>query len=428
MPQTQHKIAVVGTGYVGLTSGACLAHLGHSVTCVDVDEEKIQGIAAGKMPIFEEGLSELVIEGQNSGNLSFTTSLFDAVSDAEFVFLCLPTPPGTDGMADVSAIRHVVGQLKGLLRQGSIVVNKSTVPVNSVNMFKDLIGHPSVEVVSNPEFLREGSAVRDFLQPDRIVIGCSDSMAGERVGALYLGTRSPVLITDPVSAESIKYMANAFLAMKISFVNQAADFCDSVGADVTEVMKGLSFDPRIGQTFLSPGPGWGGSCFPKDTKALVASAKASGSRMTLVEEAIEANLVHIDRIAKLIIKASESSGQPEPRICILGLAFKANTDDTRESPALTIHKKLAEHSKNIVVYDPIAKVSEAVAINRADSIADAICGADVVAILTEWQEFAELQPQFVASQMRGNVIVDTRYLLNKYEFAQAGLSIVSLGR
>jgi UDPglucose 6-dehydrogenase len=428
MSQTQHKIAVVGTGYVGLTSGACLAHLGHLVTCVDVDETKIKSISSGVMPIYEEGLAELVAGGQSSGNLGFTTSLEEAVRDAEFVFLCLPTPPGADGMADISAIRLVVMQLRGLLRPGTIIVNKSTVPVNSTYMVQELINEPSVDVVSNPEFLREGSAVHDFLHPDRIVVGCTNPIAGERVGALYLGTRSPVLVTDPVSAESIKYMANAFLAMKISFVNQAAEYCDSVGADVIEVMKGLSFDPRIGQTFLNPGPGWGGSCFPKDTKALVVSATESGSPMTLIEEAINANLMHIDHITRLITRAAESSRASEPRICLLGLTFKANTDDTRESPALAIHQRLVEHFTNVVVYDPLAKVPESHIFNRVDSLVDAIRDADVVAILTEWSEFAELQPDLVASHMRGDTIIDGRYLLNKQDFAAAGLSVISIGR
>lgn len=243
-----------------------------------------------------------------------------------------------------------------------------------------------------------------------------------------LGTRSPILVTDPVSAESIKYMANAFLAMKISFVNQAAEYCDSVGADVIEVMKGLSFDPRIGQTFLNPGPGWGGSCFPKDTKALVVSATESGSPMTLIEEAINANLIHIDHITRLITKAAESSNRSEPRICLLGLAFKANTDDTRESPALAIHQRLVERFTNVVVYDPLARVPDTHILNRVDSLIDAMRDVDVVAILTEWPEFAELEPDLVAGHMRGDTISDGRYLLDKQNFSAAGLSVISVGR
>lgn len=428
MTGSQHRVAVIGTGYVGLTTGACLAKLGHRVTCVDIDEEKIASIEVGKMPIYEEGLAEIVRNGQISGLLDFTTKLLEAVIDAEFIFLCLPTPPGADGFADLSSIRTVAEQFRGQLRPGAIVVNKSTVPVNSARMVRDLIDDPNVDVVSNPEFLREGSAVHDFLNPDRIVVGSDNPIAGERVGSLYLGSRCPVIVTDPVSAESIKYMANAFLAMKISFVNQAADFCDAVGANVTEVMRGLSFDPRIGSTFLSPGPGWGGSCFPKDTKALVASANAAQRPMTLIEESMRVNENHIVRTASLIHDAAMSSQGFDARIAILGLSFKARTDDVRESPALAILETLQQSFTDIVCYDPLAKIGGHQNIERKLSAREAISGAHVVAILTEWSEFGEISPHEFASLMAGTTIVDARYMLDAAQFRTVGISVRSLGR
>jgi UDPglucose 6-dehydrogenase len=428
MSDSEHRIAVVGTGYVGLTTGACLADLGHRVTCIDIDEAKIAGIKAGIMPIYGEGLAQIVQRGQESGRLDFTTRLLDTVAQSEFIFLCLPTPPDRDGFADLSAIKVVAEQLKGKLQPGAIVVNKSTVPVNSARLVQELIDDKDVYVVSNPEFLREGSAVQDFLNPDRIVVGSESLVAGERVGALYLGSRCPVLVTDPISAETIKYMANAFLAMKISFVNQAADFCDAVGANVLEVMRGLSFDPRIGNTFLNPGPGWGGSCFPKDTKALVASAKAVHRPMTLIEEAIQANETHIARTTALIHDAAMSIEGSATRIAILGLSFKAGTDDVRESPAIAIVASLQKTFNEIICYDPLAKTSSEDTFHRAKSLQEAVSGAQVVAILTEWPEFEQIQPNEIAQLMTGNIIIDARYLLDANRFRSAGLFVRSLGR
>jgi UDPglucose 6-dehydrogenase len=295
-------------------------------------------------------------------------------------------------------------------------------------MVQELIGDLSIDVVSNPEFLREGSAVHDFLNPDRIVVGCDNPIAGERVGALYLGSQCPVIVTDPVSAESIKYMANAFLAMKISFVNQAADFCDAVGADVTEVMRGLSFDPRIGRTFLNPGPGWGGSCFPKDTRALVASAEAVLRPMSLVEESIRSNERHINTIASLIVDAAKNTNSSDPRIAILGLSFKAQTDDARESPAIAILESVQSFYSNIVCYDPMARIAESGSFTRVKTVQEALDGAHVVAVLTEWQEFSEIPPTEYVRLMSGRTIIDARYILDANQFASVGLAVRSLGR
>jgi UDPglucose 6-dehydrogenase len=425
---SQHHIAVIGTGYVGLTTGTCLAQLGHFVICVDNNLEKLASLDAGIMPIYEEGLSELVSRQRESGRLSFTSDILSAVSSAEFVFLCLPTPQGEDGFADLSAIKAVVKQISGHLMPETIVVNKSTVPVNSALLVRNMLNNPQIHVVSNPEFLREGSAISDFLNPDRIVIGSENQIAGERVAGLYLGIRSPVVVTDPVSAESIKYMANAFLALKISFVNQAASFCDAVGADVLEVMRGLSFDPRIGGTFLTPGPGWGGSCFPKDTEALVAMAKSVDRPMSLVEEAIVANQNHIDAVAKLIRSEAKATGVSNPRIALLGLSFKAETDDTRCSPAVDIIKSLQSEFENLIVFDPLAITPKELEITRAKTQEEAMKGADVTAILTEWSAFKNLEPSSVRSLMRGNVIIDTRYLLESEQFSRHNLHVVQIGR
>ena len=428
MNNSLHQIAVIGTGYVGLTTGTCLAHLGHFVICVDNDLEKLASLEIGIMPIYEEGLSELVSRQKESGRLTFSSDILAAVSNAEFVFLCLPTPQGEDGFADLSAIKAVVRQISGHLLPETIVVNKSTVPVNSALLVRDMLDNPQIHVVSNPEFLREGSAIADFLNPDRIVIGSENQIAGERVAGLYLGIRSPVVVTDPVSAESIKYMANAFLALKISFVNQVASFCDAVGADVLEVMRGLSFDPRIGGTFLTPGPGWGGSCFPKDTEALVAMAKSVDRPMSLVEEAIVANRNHIDAVAELIRSEAKATGVSNPRIALLGLSFKAETDDTRSSPAIDIINKLQSEFENLIVFDPLAITPIELKITRAKTQEEAMKGADVTAILTEWAVFKNLEPTSVRSLMRGNVIIDTRYLLESEQFSRHNLQVVQIGR
>ena len=420
------RIAIVGTGYVGLTTGACLASLGHQVVCIDNDEFKIQMLRACSIPIFEDGLESLVESGLSSGNLSFSTELVSSVEGANFTFLCLPTPPNNDGTADLTTLFDVLHRLKGKFASGSIVINKSTVPVNSAGVVAQILAQ-EVVVVSNPEFLREGSAVHDFLHPDRILIGCDDLSAGEKVAALYSSLNCPIVFTDPLSAESVKYLANAFLAMKISFVNQSALFCDAVGSNVLEVMRGLSFDPRIGSMFLNPGPGWGGSCFPKDTRALTGMASASGEPMSLVSEAIAANERHVHRSAQLSIEAAQKYESSIVKVAILGLSFKADTDDTRESPALRILQTIQDKFENVVAYDPQAKVQNGVVNKRVDTMDEALLGADVVAILTEWDEFRNLDPIHARTLMRGNVIIDLRYLLNKEVFCDSGFSVHAFG-
>ena len=262
------KIAVIGTGYVGLTTGACFAHLGHDVICADIVAEKIERLREGDVPIHEAGLSELVREGIDSGRLSFVLGAENAVGDADFIYLCVPTPQAADGSADLSYLQSAAAEISANLQTGAVVVNKSTVPVGSTHLVEQAMNRSDIPVVSNPEFLREGTAVDDFLNPDRVIIGADDQAAAGRVAALYLGVRAPIMVTDPASAETCKYAANAFLATKLSFTNAIAAVCEAVGADVNDVLLGMGYDHRIGHEFLRPGPGWGGSCFPKDSREI----------------------------------------------------------------------------------------------------------------------------------------------------------------
>src|SRR5262249_293616 len=319
------RIAVVGTGYVGLTTGACFAHLGHDVVCADVVPEKIERLKRGEIPIVETGLENLVADGLRSGRLRFVLGAAHAVSDAEFVYLCVPTPQGIDGAADLSYLEAAAEEIRDVLVEGAIVVNKSTVPVGSTKVVERVLQRPDVAVVSNPEFLREGTAVHDFLHPDRIVVGSDDQGAAIRVASLYLGVPAPFIVTDPATAELIKYAANAFLATKLSFINAIAAVAEHVGADVADVVLGIGSDKRIGQEFLKPGPGWGGSCFPKDTKALVRIAEDAGYDFSLLRGVIAVNTEQQERVvAKIKAAAGELRGA---RVAGWGLTFKGRTAD-----------------------------------------------------------------------------------------------------
>jgi UDPglucose 6-dehydrogenase len=314
--ETMSRIAVIGTGYVGLSSGACFAHLGHKVTCVDVVQKKIDDLNNGILPIVETGLLDLVTEGVAADLLSFTTDVAMAVTDADVVFLCVPTPEGEDGSADLSYIQTAARTLSPLLPSGAVVVNKSTVPVGSTKVVERELMRPDIAVVSNPEFLREGSAIHDFLHPDRIVVGSDNQEAAVRVAALYGKVGAPVVVTDPASAETIKYAANAFLATKISYVNAIAAICEGVGADVNDVVLGLGYDKRIGHEFLRPGPGWGGSCFPKDTKAMVKIAQDAGYDFGLLKGVITVNDQQYGRIVDKIRVAAGGSLKGKNIACL----------------------------------------------------------------------------------------------------------------
>ena len=420
------RIAVVGTGYVGLTTGACLARLGHDVVCGDVDEDKVKELNKGQIPIVEAGLEQLVQDGLKSGSLRFVVGAARAVEAAEFVYLCVPTPQGADGSADLSYIQSAAREIAPVLDEGAIVVNKSTVPVGSTKVVEAVLGRPDVAVVSNPEFLREGSAVHDFMHPDRIVVGAEDQAAAAKVTSLYLGVAAPFIVTDPASAETIKYAANAFLATKISFVNAIAAVCEAVGADVADVVLGIGSDKRIGHDFLKPGPGWGGSCFPKDSRALVRIAEDGGYDFDLLRGVISVNDQQRARILDKITRACGGSLEGAT-IAVWGLTFQARTDDLRDSPALAIVDELRQRGALVRAFDPTVKAE----LRGMEICLDAYetCeGADVVAVLTEWDDFRWIDPDRVADLVSSRQVVDARNLLERAAWQRAGFTYQGVGR
>ena len=423
------NIAVIGTGYVGLSSGACFAHLGHVVTCVDVVQLKIDNLNKGILPIVETGLEDLVAEGVAAGRLTFTTDVASAVKDADVVFLCVPTPEGADGNADLSYIQTAAKTLSPLLRSGAVVVNKSTVPVGSTKVVERELRRADIAVVSNPEFLREGSAIQDFLHPDRIVVGSDNQEAAIAVGALYEKVGAPVVVTDPASAETIKYAANAFLATKISYINAVAAICEGVGADINDVVLGLGYDKRIGHEFLRPGPGWGGSCFPKDTKAMVKIAEDAGYDFGLLKGVITVNDQQYDRIVGKI-RAAAGGILTGKKIAAWGLTFKALTDDLRDSPAIDIVTRLLAAGASVSAFDPTVIVTPKGldAVNICASPLEACADADVIAVLTEWDDFRSVSPTDAARVVRTKQIVDARNLLDRSEWRQVGFDYQGIGR
>jgi UDPglucose 6-dehydrogenase len=425
------EIAVIGTGYVGLTTGAYLAHLGHAVVCADVMADKVEQLSRGQIPIFEAGLDELVREGLDTGRLSFVLGSAKAVPEAEFVFLCVQTPQGEDGSADLSYIRQAATEIGPELTPESVVINKSTVPVGSTRVVEQAVGRDDVFVVSNPEFLREGSAVYDCLNPDRIVIGSDDQAAAMRVAKLFDALKAPLIITDPASAETIKYASNAFLATKVSFVNALANVCEAVGADVREVVLGMGYDKRIGFEFLKPGPGWGGSCFPKDTRAMVRIAEDAGYDFGLLRGVITVNEEQYERMATKVAVAAGGSLEGSV-VAVWGLTFKARTDDLRDSPAIEVIRRLQQRGATVRAYDPAIRAgSSHPALEGIVVCADAYSGcegADVLAVLTEWDEFRWVDFAKVAGLMRKARIVDTRNLLEPAAVRRRGFQYDCLGR
>lgn len=423
-------IAIIGTGYVGLTTGACLSHLGHTVVCADVVPEKVESLSRGELPILEAGLDEIVAEGLESGRLSFVLGATNALAGAEFVFLCLPTPQGADGAADLSFIKQAATEIGPHLEAGDVVINKSTVPVGSVGEVAKKLGRDDVHVVSNPEFLREGTAVADFLHPDRVVIGAADDEVGKRVAALYSSLPGEILITDPASAETIKYASNAFLATKISFVNAMAAVCEEVGADVNDVVRGMGLDERIGPRFLVPGPGWGGSCFPKDSHALVRIAENHGYQFGLLRSVIATNEEQFGRVANKIGRFVGGTVEGR-RIAVWGLTFKAHTDDLRDSPALNIINRLVEVGAVVTAYDPAVADGSDPRLAGIAVVADpyeAVAGAEVLAVLTEWPEFADVDLDRVADAMASRNVVDARNLLDREGLKARGFAYDGIGR
>ena len=426
-------VAVIGTGYVGLTTGAYLAHLGHTVVCADVVPEKIERLSRGEVPILEAGLDDLVSEGLHAGRLSFVLGAAAAVAEAEFVFLCVPTPQGEDGSADLTYLRRAVEEIAPALQVECIVINKSTVPVGSTRVVERALGRDDVFVVSNPEFLREGSAVHDCLHPDRIVIGSEDQAAAMRVATLFEALRAPLVITDPASAETIKYASNAFLATKVSFVNALANVCEAVGADVREVVLGMGYDPRIGFEFLRPGPGWGGSCFPKDTRAMVRIAEDAGYDFDLLRGVIAVNDEQYERMADKV-EGMAGGSLDGTVVAAWGLTFKARTDDLRDSPAIEVIRRLRRRGARVRAYDPAVEhhaSGDAPQLEGIEVAADlyAACdGADVLVVLTEWDEFRWADFDKVAAVMRAPRVVDTRNLLEAPVLRRHGFDYTGLGR
>jgi UDPglucose 6-dehydrogenase len=420
------QIAVIGAGYVGITTAACFAHLGHKVVCADVVPERVERLARGDIPILEAGMPELVREGLDGGRLTFVLGAAAAVEGAEFIYLCVPTPQSDDGSADLSYIRAAAAEIGPLLAPESIVVNKSTVPVGSARVVEEVLGRDDVKVVSNPEFLREGSAIHDFLNPDRIVIGAEDQAAAVRVASLYLGITAPVIVTDPASAETIKYAANAFLATKISFINAVAAVCEAVGADIKDVALGMGYDSRIGHEFLRPGPGWGGSCFPKDTRAMVRIAEDAGYDFNLLKGVVAVNDEQLNRVAEKVITLAGGSVEGK-RIGAWGLTFKARTDDLRESPSLTILERLRQRGAIVRAFDPAVK-RPLEGLEVVDDPYAAVEGAEVLVVLTEWDEFRWLDIDKVAELMAAKKVVDARNLLDRAALTRRGFEYLGIGR
>lgn len=434
------RIAVIGTGYVGLTTGACLASLGHRVVCADVAEAKVRRLREGQVDIMEPGLSELVAEGQAAGRLSFVLGARSAIESlddgVEMVFLCVPTPMGVGGLADLSAVESVFDEVGDLLRPHSVVVNKSTVPVGTAERTAQLLGRPDIAVVSNPEFLREGSAVHDFLNPDRIVVGSASQDAAERVASLYARLGAPTVLTDPASAELVKYAANCFLAMKLSYTNSITELCERLGADIADVTEGMGYDRRIGQSSLSPGPGWGGSCLPKDTEAMLQVADSADYEFRLLRATIDTNKRQRQRMVekvRLAVTGQRGGSLSRVRLAILGLTFKAGTGDLRDSPALAVAALLRQAGADLVGYDPALTTDpgdrpELNAITVVDDPYLAAKEAEALVVLTEWPQFRTLDWARLATVVSRPIVVDLRNLLDADVLRRAGFSWTGLGK
>ena len=431
------RIAMIGTGYVGLVSGACFADFGHSVCCIDKDSAKIQGLNAGRMPIWEPGLEAIVKANAEHGRLTFTTSLPEGVKDAEAVFIAVGTPARRgDGHADLTYVFDAVRELAKVIAPGTVVVTKSTVPVGTGDEIERILkeeGADRIAVASNPEFLREGAAIADFKHPDRIIVGAEDEHAREVLREIYRPlflNRAPILFTARRTAELTKYAANAFLAVKISFINEIADLCEAVDADVQDVARGIGLDNRIGPKFLHAGPGYGGSCFPKDTVALLQTAEKAGVAQRIVRTTVEVN---DDRKAAMAERVAMALGGDVrgKRIGVLGLAFKPNTDDMREAPSIPLIKGLVERGAEVHAYDPVARhQAEPIftGITFADDAEAVAQDADALVIVTEWDEFRALDLETLAQSMRGRTLVDLRNVYDREEAERAGLDYHGVGR
>jgi UDPglucose 6-dehydrogenase len=433
------NICVIGTGYVGLVTGTCFADFGVSVTCVDKDSDKIEMLKRGEIPIYEPGLKELVDKNVEQKRLNFTTDLSDSIKKALVIFIAVGTPPKEDGSADLSYIEEVARTIAGNLNGYKVIVTKSTVPVGTGSLIENIIkkgqsGSYQFDVASNPEFLREGSAIEDFMRPNRVVIGARSPQAvailKDLYSPLYL-IETPFVITDIETAELIKYASNAFLATKISFINEMANICEKVGADIHQVAKGMGLDKRIGPKFLHPGPGYGGSCFPKDTLAITKIAKKNGYTFKIVEATIEVNDRQRDIMVEKIKKIA-GSGLKGKKIGVLGLTFKPNTDDIRESPAIDIVNKLIEEGATISAYDPAGMEHTRKAVNGpityCSDAYEAANGCDVLVLATEWNQFRKLDMARLKGILKAPKLVDLRNVYDPAGMRQLGFEYTSVGR
>ena len=431
-------IAMIGTGYVGLVSGTCFADFGHHVVCVDKDQAKIDALLGGKMPIWEPGLDSLVAANVARGRLAFTTDLGEAIGDAEAVFIAVGTPSRRgDGHADLSFVFAAVEELAKALDHAVVVVTKSTVPVGTGDKIAALLkvhGAPEAcSVASNPEFLREGAAIADFKHPDRILVGAEDERARQVLAEIYRPlflNKAPLLFTGRRTAELTKYAANAFLAMKISFINEMADLCEAVDADVQDLARGIGFDNRIGAKFLHPGPGYGGSCFPKDTLALLRAAEEAGVEQRIISTVVKVNE---DRKAAMVDRVEKALGGScqGKRVGVLGLTFKPNTDDMREAPSIPLIKGLVERGAEVIAFDPVGHeqakplLPDIAYVPIPEAVAE---GADAIVVVTEWDEFRGLSLRDLAKRMRGNALVDLRNIYDQLDAERAGLRHFGIGR
>lgn len=431
------RVAVIGTGYVGLVSGTCLAEVGHDVVCVDINEQKIAMLKRGETPIYEPGLPELVNKNQAAGRLRFTANLQD-MGQPEAIFFALPTPPNGDGEADLSFILAAAKDVAGLLKGYAVLVNKSTVPVGTAQKVRDVVAVETdvpFDVVSNPEFLREGFAVSDFMNPDRIVVGTSSDKARAVMMDLYkpfTAAEVPILVMDEASSELTKYAANSFLVTKISFMNEIANICELVGADVDRVREGIGSDERIGSRFLFAGIGYGGSCFPKDVMALRKSAAAVGYDFKILAATTEVNLQQKLRLVGKVVElcGGDLTGQT---FAVWGLAFKPDTDDVREAPSIEIIRELVRRGAKVQAYDPEAmetakQVLGDEYVEYATNATAALEGADALLIVTEWKEFAAVEPSLLAQKLNRKLVFDGRNVFDPSAMQNSGLTYVSIGR
>ena len=428
------NITVIGAGYVGLVTGVCFADLGNRVVCLDINEQKIEGLRQGTMPIYEPGLEELVARNRAANRLSFTTSYPDGLREADFVFIAVGTPEGVDGEADLRYVRMAARSIAEAMDHPMIIVNKSTVPVGTGDWVADIIANHSAGdvvcgVVSNPEFLREGSAIADFMHPDRVVLGSLDPETAESVAQLYLPLRATIMITDLRTAEMIKYASNAFLATRISFINEIANVCEALGADVKEVALGMGYDKRIGHAFLDAGVGYGGSCFPKDVKALAYMAQIKGRHPQLLQAVMDINA---DQRRAVVRKLEMALGSLRGMtIGLLGLAFKPNTDDMREAPSTHIARMLLAAGARIRGYDPVAMGVASRLMPEISMAADPYAlaeGCDAIVIVTEWNEFKHLDLARLRESMNQPVIVDGRSIYDPQAMKALGFRYQAIGR